>query len=59
MLHEGAKKVQTDYGGSLPRTAKELKDLPGIGPYTAGSPCSYIATNYQKSLNRSMRLAFL
>lgn len=38
MLHEGAKKVVADYGGSLPSTAKELKDLPGIGPYTAGAP---------------------
>lgn len=37
MLHEGAKKVMADYGGSLPRTAKELKELPGIGPYTAGA----------------------
>ena len=36
MLHLGAQKVLADYGGSLPRTAKELKDLPGIGPYTAG-----------------------
>lgn len=37
MLHEGAKKVQSEYGGSLPGTAKELKELPGIGPYTAGA----------------------
>lgn len=37
MLHEGAKKVQADHGGSLPGTAKELKELPGIGPYTAGA----------------------
>lgn len=37
MLHEGAKKVMSDYGGSLPSTAKELKNLPGIGPYTAGA----------------------
>ncbi|CAM9656730.1 unnamed protein product, partial [Hapterophycus canaliculatus] len=36
MLHLGAKKVMADHGGSLPSTAKELKDLPGIGPYTAG-----------------------
>ena len=36
MLHLGAQKVLADYGGSLPGTAGELKDLPGIGPYTAG-----------------------
>lgn len=42
MLHEGAKMVQSELGGSVPGTAKELKGLPGIGPYTAGmygSPC--------------------
>lgn len=37
MLHLGAQKVMADHGGSLPSTAKELKDLPGIGPYTAGT----------------------
>lgn len=36
LLHEGAKKVQEIHGGSLPSTAQELKELPGIGPYTAG-----------------------
>lgn len=36
MLHEGAKKVLSEHGGSLPRSAKELLKIPGIGPYTAG-----------------------
>lgn len=36
MLHEGAKIVQSELGGSVPGTVKELKGLPGIGPYTAG-----------------------
>ncbi|CAN0438824.1 unnamed protein product [Ectocarpus sp. 12 AP-2014] len=40
MLHEGAKKVVSDHSGCLPGTAKELKDLPGIGPYTAGAVAS-------------------
>ncbi|CAM9221171.1 unnamed protein product [Scytosiphon promiscuus] len=40
MLHLGAQKVMADYGGCLPNTAKELKDLPGIGPYTAGAVAS-------------------
>ena len=44
MLHEGARKVQSDHGGSVPRTAKALKELPGIGPYTAGG-CSFYATH--------------
>eukprot|EP00903_Cladosiphon_okamuranus_P013359 g12451.t1 len=40
MLHLGAQKVLADHGGSLPRTARELRDLPGIGPYTAGAVAS-------------------
>ncbi|CAM9722567.1 unnamed protein product, partial [Laminaria digitata] len=40
MLHEGARKVQADHRGSVPSTAKALKELPGIGPYTAGAVAS-------------------
>lgn len=39
-LHAGAQKVMTDFDGQLPRTEKELKSLPGIGPYTAGAIAS-------------------
>lgn len=42
MLHEGAKKVISEHGGSLPRSAKELLKIPGIGPYTAGIPTDLI-----------------
>ncbi len=36
-IHSCAKEVTTSYGGHLPRTAKELRTLPGIGRYTAGA----------------------
>jgi len=39
-LHLAAKDVQATYGGSLPRTAAELRQLRGIGPYTAGAVAS-------------------
>lgn len=37
LLHSGAKRIVTDYGGKLPETYDELLQLPGIGPYTAAA----------------------
>ncbi|XP_063283228.1 adenine DNA glycosylase isoform X3 [Pelobates fuscus] len=40
-LQEGAKKVVTEFGGRMPRSAEELqKLLPGVGRYTAGAIAS-------------------
>uniref|UniRef100_A0A8C5QIC7 Adenine DNA glycosylase n=1 Tax=Leptobrachium leishanense TaxID=445787 RepID=A0A8C5QIC7_9ANUR len=40
-LHEGARKVVTEFGGRMPRSAEELqKSLPGVGRYTAGAIAS-------------------
>ncbi|KAI9099848.1 DNA glycosylase [Phlyctochytrium arcticum] len=40
-LHEAAKLVVSDFGGRLPRDPVILqKQVPGIGPYTAGAICS-------------------
>jgi A/G-specific adenine glycosylase len=36
-LHAGAALVFRDRGGRLPETAAELRELPGIGAYTAGA----------------------
>ncbi len=36
-LHALAKIVQRNHGGKLPRDPEELRELPGIGPYTAGA----------------------
>ena len=40
-LHKAARLIVTDYDGSLPRTAKGLQGLPGIGPYTAAAIASF------------------
>lgn len=40
LLLEGAKYVQSKLGGHLPRTPEALKEVPGIGPYTAGAIAS-------------------
>jgi len=39
-LRRAAKAVVADHGGSLPRTFAALRDLPGVGDYTAGAVAS-------------------
>jgi len=40
MLHAAAKQVARQYGGKFPRTSGELRELPGIGRYTAAAIAS-------------------
>ncbi len=40
MLHRGAQFVQRELRGDLPRTAAELRTLPGVGEYTAAAIAS-------------------
>lgn len=40
LLHEAAQVVVADYEGELPADVGALRDLPGIGPYTAGALAS-------------------
>ena len=39
-LQKAARQVLAEYNGELPRKARELKKLPGIGDYTAGAIAS-------------------
>lgn len=39
-LHKAARQVMVEYGGTMPRDAKTLQSLPGIGAYTAGAIAS-------------------
>ncbi len=39
-LKKAAQLVMREYGGALPRSAAELKKLPGVGDYTAGAVAS-------------------
>ncbi len=39
-LKKGAETIITAFHGELPRTARELRSVPGIGPYTAGAIAS-------------------
>lgn len=48
-IHASAKELQHSYGGQLPKSANELRALPGIGRYTAGA-ISSIAYGQQEPL---------
>jgi A/G-specific adenine glycosylase len=39
-LHRAAQVVRDRWGGEFPRTAAELRELPGVGPYTAAAIAS-------------------
>ena len=39
-LQKAARQIVAKYGGQMPRTAKELQKLSGIGPYTAAAIAS-------------------
>lgn len=39
-LHAAARVIVERFGGRMPRTADELRQLPGVGPYTAGAIAS-------------------
>ena len=62
-LKKAAQKIMTDFGGLLPRTAGELKSLPGIGDYTAGAiasiaygePAPAVDGNVLRVLSRLLR----
>jgi A/G-specific adenine glycosylase len=41
-LHRCAQAIVNDRAGVIPRTAVELEELPGIGPYTAGAIASAV-----------------
>jgi len=65
MLHRGAQFVVRELEGKLPRTATELKTLPGVGAYTAaaiasiafGESVAVVDGNVERVLLRIMGLA--
>ncbi len=39
-LHQAAQQVMTDFGGEMPRSIEQLRQLRGVGAYTAGAIAS-------------------
>jgi A/G-specific adenine glycosylase len=60
MMHAAAKKVVKEYGGEFPTTEAGLRELPGIGRYTAaavasiafGEPTAVVDGNVERVLQR-------
>ncbi len=58
MLHEAAKAIVNEYGGTFPRVYEKLLALPGIGPYTVSAlrafawnqPAYLLETNIRSAL---------
>jgi A/G-specific adenine glycosylase len=62
-LHRLAREVVARHGGEIPRSAEELRRLPGVGAYTAGAvttfaferPAAAVDTNVARVLGRVFR----
>ncbi len=60
LLHRAAQFIVREHSGSMPRTAEDLRKLPGIGEYTAaaiasiafGQPVAVIDGNVQRVIQR-------
>jgi A/G-specific adenine glycosylase len=60
LMHKAAKVVVMDHRGVIPRTAEELRKLPGIGEYTSsaiasiafGEPVAVVDGNVERVLLR-------
>ena len=65
-LHKGAQAVVAEYAGKLPKTAAELRKLPGIGDYTSaaiasiafGEAVAVIDGNVERVIMRLAGLAY-
>jgi A/G-specific adenine glycosylase len=62
MMHAAARKIVQDHGGKLPATAVALRELPGIGRYTAAAiasiafdePVAVVDGNVERVLGRML-----
>lgn len=59
MLHAAGKAIVERHQGSLPRTRKELEDLPGIGPYTAGAIRAFAFNEADVFIETNIRAVFI
>ncbi len=61
-LQRAAQRVMAEHGGQFPRSVAELRNLPGVGPYTAGAIACFafeqdvvfIDTNIRRVLRRAL-----
>lgn len=59
MLHEAAKKIVKEHGGKVPKTLEALKDLPGIGEYTAKAVRTFAWNEPEVLIETNIRSVFI
>jgi A/G-specific adenine glycosylase len=57
-LHKAAQALVREYGGRLPQTVEALKELPGIGPYTAAAIASIAFGQDEATVDGNIRRVF-
>ncbi len=65
-LHAAAKSIVTHYQGQIPQDATELREIPGVGPYTVGAirafafdaPAAIVDGNVKRLFARLFKLPF-
>lgn len=59
MLHQCAKLVASEYGGTFPKTLLELQKLPGVGPYTASAVCAFAYNTEVVLIETNVRTVYI
>lgn len=59
LLHDTAVAVVTEHGGQLPMTAAALRELPGIGPYTASALMAFAYNAPEVLIETNVRTVFI
>jgi A/G-specific adenine glycosylase len=54
-LHRAAREVMEKYGGHLPEESQQLRELPGIGPYSAAAIASLAFGKNEAALDANIR----
>ena len=57
-LHRAARVLRESHDGKLPDTASALRDLPGIGPYTAGAVASIAFSRAEPAVDGNVRRVY-
>lgn len=57
-LHESAKRIMNDYSGTFPRTAIEVRTLPGVGEGTTGAIMTYAFNAVQPFIETNVRTVY-
>jgi A/G-specific adenine glycosylase len=58
-LHKAARSVCEEFGGKPPRSADALKQLPGVGPYTAAAVAAFAFGEAAPMIETNIRAVYL